>query len=92
MSLDISKGRQLTELYTGRDINPELFLEVVNAILPEFAEETAVTEKDFSITSVSGTTEYELPLGVTHVTDVVYDGTRAHKIIRKQVKELTGDV
>ena len=92
MSLDFSKGRQMAELYAGKDINPELFLEVANLKLGEFAEATGIAEKDFSITTVASTTEYELPLGVIHVTDVVYDGTRAHKITRQQVKELTGDV
>ena len=90
---NVGKIRHLVEEYTGRkNINPELFLDLLNDVLLDFASRTAVIESGATISSVASTQEYELPLSAIHIKQVIYDDydiTR-NKILYSQVKELEG--
>jgi len=88
--LNVGKARELCELYVGKDINPELFREVLNIKLRDFANKTGVLESMSSINSAADTQEYELPSDCLHVKDVIYDNYRAFKIDFWKVQELKG--
>ncbi len=88
--LNVGRARELCELYVGKDINPELFRELLNVKLREFANKTGILESSATLNSAADTQEYELPADCLHVKDVIYDDYRAHKIDLWKVKELQG--
>ena len=92
MASSVGTMRKLCEKFTRKAINPELFREVLNKKAVEFSSRTGVLESYATRTSVADTQEYELPLDCLHVKDVIYDSYRAHKITRKQVKEMRDEV
>lgn len=86
--LNVSKARELCELYVGRDINPVLFWELLNMQLRDFADKTGVLESTATIDSVADTQEYQLPSDCLHVKEVIYDDFKAYKITYAQVQEI----
>jgi hypothetical protein len=92
--LNVGKARHLVELYTGTEnINEELFLDIMNERLRDFAARAGTLESSATIDTISGTQEYELSLNVAHVKQVVmddYDITR-NKIHYQDVKALEGN-
>lgn len=91
MSLNVGKARELVELWVGRDLNPELFRELLNAKLREFCSDTGILETSAELTSVADTQEYELPADFLSMKDVIYDDYRAGKINFWNVKEFRGE-
>ena len=92
MALNVGKARELVELWVGKDLNPELFRELLNIKLRDFCNRSGVLETSATLTSVADTQEYELPSDCLHVKDVIYDSYRAHKINFWDVKEIKGEV
>lgn len=93
--MNIGRARGLIELLCQNvdplySRNPELVRDLLNIKLREFADRTGILESSATISSISGTQEYELPADCLHVKDVIYDGYRANKITHRQVRELQG--
>ena len=90
--LNVGKARELCELLVKKDVNPELFWEIMNIKLREFADKTGVLASSATLNSVASTDEYQLPSDCLHVSDVIYDGYRAQKATIDLQKELAGKV
>jgi len=90
--LNVGRAIDLMELYVGREINPKLAREILNLKARNFAARTGSLSSKITISSVADTQEYELPLGVVHIKDIIYDDHRAYKIQFYQVKELQNKV
>lgn len=97
MALNIGKARSMIELMAqGVDKlysqNPQLVRDLINLKLREFCDRTGILESKATISSVNGTSEYELPIDCLHVREVHFDEYRANKITHDQVIELKGQV
>ena len=70
--------------------NHEFVREILNKKLAEFANRTGVLSSKATIDSVADQQEYELPSDCLHVSKVVFDDYKAHKITFAQIEEMQG--
>jgi len=95
MSISIGKALDLVELLC-KNVDPalssnhELFRDILNMKLREFAADTGILETKATISSVADQQEYQLPSDKIHVKLVYFDDYKADKITFEQVAELQG--